>query len=179
MVKTTLANALSQLQEIVSYVELQQDQGLPLDGLDVPFQDASVSVQDAIDRRVHVLKSLAGQVAAAKQSASWWQTKARYLQQALERLEQSTIELGQEEFQGHVSRIKVCVNGGKRPVKFLEELAPSEIKRVVEPKNFPEAYLEKKEIYVLKTDFEEDLREGKITSESAYLAVRGKHLRLS
>jgi hypothetical protein len=53
------------------------------------------------------------------------------------------------------------------------------IARVVEPKNYPTEYLEKKEVYVLKSDFEDDLRQGKVESEAAYVAARKKHLRLS
>jgi Asp-tRNA(Asn)/Glu-tRNA(Gln) amidotransferase A subunit family amidase len=179
MVNTPLSQAMEQLHAVIREVELRQEQDLPIDELVVPFHDASVSLQQAVDRRVWVLKQLQSSIEQARKSAQFWSAKARYLETALAHLEEQTIEVVKDEAQGLNSRIKVCLSGGKQAVKFKDDTQPVAIARVVEPKNYPTEYLEKKEVYVLKSDFEDDLRQGKVESEAAYVAARKKHLRLS
>lgn len=179
MVNMPLSQAIEQFHEIIRQVELRQEQDLPIDELVVPFHDASVSLQQAVDRRVWVIKQLQAGIEQAKKSSQFWTAKARYMEAALEQLEQQTIEMVKDEALGLNSRIKVCLSGGKQAVKFRDDTQPVVVTRVVEPKNYPTEYVEKKEVYVLKSDFEDDLRQGKIESDAAYLAARKKHLRLS
>ena len=179
MVNTPLAHAMEQLQSVVREVEMRQEQDLPVEDLVLPYHDASVSLQQAVDRRVWVLKQLHAAIDQARKSSQYWAAKARYLEAAYASLEEQTIEIVKDEAIGTNSKIKVCTSGGKQAVKFKEDAAPVSMARVVEPKNYPQEYLEKREVWVLKSDFEDDLRAGKIETDAAYVATRKKHLRLS
>lgn len=178
-----LSNAIEQLQRIIAEVEHRQESQQTLDDLEIDFESANLSLREAIDRRGWLLKSLDSQIEAAQSTADFWHKKISYLKRTKDIIEKQTMELVEKnpewDWQGYACKLKVATNGGKLPVKWQFEDTLGQIKRVVDPHIFPIEFLEFKEIAVLKPEFEEALREGKLTTDVAYVAPRGKHLRVS
>ena len=176
-----LGEAARQLAEVIYEVERREADLLPIDDLAIPFQESSLSLAQAVDRRVWVLKSLKSQIANAKACAVWWSNKAKYLERAIEHLEEGLLGAFQEtaldELQGEVSRVKLCNNGGKRSVQMRYELGS--VKRVIvtDLDKFPTQFVKQETIHVLLDTFEDAVRDGSTETNAATLLVRGKHLR--
>lgn len=178
-----LVHAIEQLQRIIAEVEHRQENNQSLDDLDIDFESTSLSLREAIDRRGWLLKSLSSQIDAATATADFWRRKIDYLKRTKEIVEKQTVELVERnpdwDWHGYACKLKVATNGGKLPVKWQFEDTLGQIKRVVDPHIFPAEYIEMKQVAVLKPEFEDALREGKLTTEVAYVGQRGKHLRVS
>ena len=178
-----LTHAIEQMQRIVGEVEHRQENNLALDDLDIDFESANLSLKESIDRRAWLLKSIGSQIDAATATADFWRKKIDYLKRTKEIIEKQTIALMEQnpewDWQGNASKLKIANNGGKLPVKWQDESVLGQIKRVVDPSLFPQEYIEQRTVAVLKPEFEDDLREGKITNDGVYVAQRGKHLRIS
>jgi len=176
-----LGEAARQLAEVIYEVERREADLLPIDDLAIPFQESSLSLAQAVDRRVWVLKSLKSQIANAKACAVWWSNKAKYLERAIEHLEEGLLGAFQEtvldELQGEVSRVKLCSNGGKRSVQMRYELGS--VKRVIvtDLDKFSTQFVKQETIHVLLDTFEDAVRDGSIVTNAATPLVRGKHLR--
>ena len=177
-----LGEAARQLAEVIYEVERREADLLPIDDLAIPFQESSLSLAQAVDRRVWVLKSLKSQIANAKACATWWANKAKYLERAIEHLEEGLLGAFQEtvldELQGEVSRVKLCNNGGKRAVQMRYELGS--VKRVIVSTNldkYPPEFVKQETIHTLLDTFEDAVRDGSIVTNAATPLVRGKHLR--
>jgi hypothetical protein len=181
--KMKLSYAIEQLQRVVAEVERRQENNEPLDDLDIDFESSNLSLKDAVDRRGWLLKSLSSQIDAATATADFWRRKIDYLKRTKEIIEKQTVELVERnpewDWQGNACKLRVASNGGKLPVKWQFDDVLTTMKRVVDAHVFPAEYIEMRQVAVLKPEFEEAVREGKLTTDVAYVAQRGKHLRVS
>lgn len=182
--KLQLGAAVQAFHAIIDLVdEFEENGNHHSNDLEYKFHFLKDVFQNEVEDRVNLLRYLKAEVERLKGLKAAVNFRIENMEKAFKIMERETIlhikANPDMDFVGYSGKLSIRRNGGPLPIKWNPTLKFTDIKRVIPfPQKYPQEYLEKHEIYVLRPEFEDAVRQGSLNTEVCEVQPRGEHLNI-